>query len=346
MNKKQLSVIILILAAILVGLYLLKESRHADAPMNTEASHDKMKDSANKNNHNEVLPQTSPSIVGPKPAEEAKNGFLAAYLTPISFYGKVVDESGAPIDNAVVKLITADSPVSNGSEYERLSDERGLFSLLGGRGAGVVIYVSKAGYYSTKQSQGRFVYGGVRSNNDPVNPVITSPALFILKKAGVPVPLIKLKTGSVMLPKNGPPTKLSLRREKAKFLPLSDDGDITLELWSDYNGTEGPQKYNWRFRLSVPGGGSLIRENAYDFSAPKGEYNPIFEFEMQSTADRWRPSFGRDFFIKLKDGSYARLKMDVTTGNNHFVVLESYLNPTSGDRNLEFDPAKVIKPTP
>lgn len=269
---------------------------------------------------------------------------MSAYATPIYFYGKVVDESGEPIEGALAKLIAADSPIENGTAYERVSDNQGLFSVTGARGAGIVIYVSKLGYHSTKQSQGRYVYGGVPSSDAPSNPTNNTPAVFVLRKMNTPASLIKLKTGSVMIPQNGQPVKLSLRRERAKLLSNAPEGDLQFELWSDF--VEGAREYNWRFRMIVSGGGWIERTDAYAFEAPAEGYASVFEVSMPMGADSWRPRLEKGFFLRLADGSYARVVLNAITGDNHFIVLESYLNPKAGDRNLEFDPAKVVKPPP
>jgi hypothetical protein len=345
MNKKRLiaGIVLCILILIPVSYWylgdVLKNADERAAGITDKA--DKVRPAAPINSS---LTHSDSSIVGSRSSEEAKRSFVAAYAAPISFYGKVIDESGEPIEGAFVKLIAADSPVANGTEYERLSDNHGLFSITGARGAGIVVYISKSGYHSTKQSQGRYVYGGVRSNADPENPTNNTPALFVLKKKGEVASLVKLKTGSVMLSRNGNTTRLSLRRERAKLLPDAPEGDIQIELWSDY--TEGMREYNWRCRIVVPGGGLIERGDAYAFEAPATGYKPVFEFDMSTSADRWRPHLEKAFFLRLADGVFARVSLNIITGDNHFIVIESYLNPESKNRNLEFDSAKAIKPAP
>jgi hypothetical protein len=50
---------------------------------------------------------------------------------------------------------------------------------------------------------------------------------------------------------------------------------------------------------------------------------------------------GGRFYLKTKDG-YALIELRMVPGGQYF-RLQSYLNPT-GSRNLEYDPAKEIKP--
>jgi hypothetical protein len=51
----------------------------------------------------------------------------------------------------------------------------------------------------------------------------------------------------------------------------------------------------------------------------------------------------KNYFAKLPDGRYARFSINLYPGDRNFVVLESYVNPTPGNRNLEFDPKRVVR---
>ena len=53
----------------------------------------------------------------------------------------------------------------------------------------------------------------------------------------------------------------------------------------------------------------------------------------------------KDYFAKLPDGRYARFLIRFyPRQQRNFVVMESYVNPNPGDRNLEFDARKALKP--
>ena len=51
----------------------------------------------------------------------------------------------------------------------------------------------------------------------------------------------------------------------------------------------------------------------------------------------------RQYFLHLNGDRYVRMRFWMINGGNNFVDLDYYLNPQSGDRNLEFDAAKEIK---
>lgn len=268
--------------------------------------------------------------------------FLEAFTTPILFFGKVVDETGKPVSRASVKLMAADKPWGESSVYNQESDDQGLFSLTGARGAGLAIDISKAGFYSTAAARGRFVYGGIRGTGDPVNPTSDKPAIFVLRKMGETEPLFA-SDRDVVAPKNGQPVEISLRTGRAVS---KGEGDIAVECWTNNEGLD-PNKnehYDWRMRLTVPNGGLIERVGEFSFIAPESGYRSNEEISMSKDVDNWRSSFQREYFIKTGGGSFARMNFQMTAGGGHFVTIKALFNPKSGSRNLEFDPAKVITP--
>jgi hypothetical protein len=297
----------------------------------------------NKTDETTSLPPESPESRTQLDAAAGK-AFLEVFTTPISFYGQVVNEAGEAIPGASIKLMVADKPWGKSSVYEQLSDDQGRFSLTGARGAGVAIDISKPGYYSTARSKGRFVYGGVRSRSDPVNPTAQSPAIFVLRKMGETEPLLAVDR-DVIVPKNGQPVEISLCTGRATG---AGRGDIVMECWTDNAGLDPNknQPYDWRIRLSVPGGGLVERVGEFNFVAPELGYQPALEVNMSKSAEKWKSTTQGEYFIKTREGTFARLSFTMTTGGGHFVTIKSYYNPKTGSRNLEFDPAKVITPKP
>ena len=102
-------------------------------------------------------------------------------------------------------------------------------------------------------------------------------------------------------------------------------------------------RYDWRCLISVPNGGLIERKDQFDFEAPTEGYKSSVEIVMSQTAEDWSPQASREYFVKVADGRYARIKFKMIAGGDHFLELESFLNP-SGSRNLEFDPKEVVKP--
>jgi len=103
------------------------------------------------------------------------------------------------------------------------------------------------------------------------------------------------------------------------------------------------QIYDWSFRVTVPGGGLLLSTNEFDFLAPERGYEPSGLVEMKSSlGDDWQSRMKREYFVKLPDGNYAHVILDLMSHNGSLKV-QAFINP-SGSRNLEFDPQIAINP--
>jgi hypothetical protein len=351
MNPKR---IIIILVALLIGLLVgIWKWRHAQ-PKSVESAHEvrlqtETPPTKAPAKQADTPPQgiVIPDVPGHKLSDQDKTNIakiVQVFSAPIDFWGKVIDQHGNPVAGAAVHYSAADKYFKDGSKYEGTSDGQGLFSISNIKGAGLFVDVAKSGYYGSAKSGGSFGYG-MPSGAAP--PSKQKPAIFVLQKMGETEPLIKLEPGSVLVPKDGIPYKLSLRRERARLSSSQSSGDLQIELWSAYQ-PPPPYggSYDWRCRISVPGGGLVERVGNFNFEAPVENYVQAFEFKMPATTERWQPSLKKEFFLRLADGCYARVKLDIITGGDHFIDIESYLNPTPGHRNLEFDPSKAIKPTP
>jgi hypothetical protein len=263
---------------------------------------------------------------------EAVQGILS---TPIAFYGKVIDQNGAPVADATINYGALDNFDAPGSQYQGKSDALGNFSISGITGAVLRVGVQKAGYYKVDgKSSAAFAYGMRANYNRKEPPTQDRPAIFVLHKMGVTEPLIKVDSRQIDVPKTGEPLSIDLgRRQSAR-------GDMQIEA-SLGNTTQRP--FDWRFRLSVPGGGLADRKGQFDFEAPANGYQPSVEVNMPSTAENWSLRLTKEYFARLSDGKYARFSIRFYPGDRNFVVVESYVNPKVGSRNLEFDPRKLVK---
>lgn len=264
---------------------------------------------------------------------------IAAFGAPIVFFGKVVDQTGNPVKDAKVYYSAADQYFGDSSKYQGISDSIGRFSITGIRGAGVYVEVSKEGYDRIPdESYSSFGYG-VPSGKRP--PTKGTPAIFTLRKKTEAEPLIAIDR-DVIVPKDGTPVEVSLKTGKAV---LSGKGDLKIECWADDGQKDVQRRYHWRFRLSVPDGGLVERtDTTFAFQAPADGYEPSEEFEMPPSVERWKDSFDTSYFVRLRDGTYARMRFRITTGGDHYASITSYLNPQPGSRNLEFDSRKTVKP--
>lgn len=294
-----------------------------------------------------VTPQTaqapSPPIAEAERFKEASALVDSVFSAPIEFYGRVIDQNGNPVPYANVGYTAADKFNASGSNYTGQADAEGYFQIKGIQGAGLSVAVRKDGYYfvdetidqSVPSSAATFAYGmGPDSYRRPA-PAKDKPAVFVLHKMGKPEPLVRVEQ-STRIPKDGTPVTVDLLTGR-----LSPNGDMRVETWTGapVNG----RKFDWHCRITVPGGGLMERKGQFDFEAPSEGYEESVELGMPNDAEKWTSDQQRNYFVQLPDGRFARVSFRMIAGGNHYFILESFLNPTPGDRNLEFDPAKVVK---
>ncbi len=259
-----------------------------------------------------------------------------ALATPINFYGKVVDEKNVPIAGAEVKVSFADSAWTGNTKETVSTDAGGLFHVRG-HGLGIVVTASKQGYYQLKESSGQFGYVSSAGATDP-HPDPKNPAIFMLRKMGQTEPLVKFESDFRISP-NGASVPVDLATGRI----TSGSQSIAVEAWISPRpqNPNSNQPYDWRCRVSVPGGGLIERKGNFDFEAPESGYQPADEINAPaSLGQKWRSQITKHYFVKLGGGTYARVEFTMTAGGERFFTIQSYLNPKPGSRNLEADPSK------
>jgi hypothetical protein len=294
-------------------------------------------DLVKQTNYSTALPIQNPPSLVPEAVTNARmqNGIgrkLTAmermqneWRTPIEFYGKVVDENENPVTNADVHFIWTDLSPTGNSERTAKSDGNGLFFLLNTTGKNLIIDVSKAGYYPY-QPFASFNYAGENQNFVPDQ---NNPIVFRLKKRGKGEELIHFDKG-FPVPKNGAPILIDLLTGN---LITSGENTLKVECWTyDKEKREG-WKFDWKCRISVPGGGLQIYNQEFPFLAPEDGYSPNDEIDM-TVKPGWSQDLKRNYFIHTADGKFGRITFTMITHGDHFCRIDSFLNPDDS-RNLE-----------
>lgn len=273
-----------------------------------------------------------------KQMDEDRQKGLNEWRTPIEFYGKVVDEKNNPVESATIHFNWTDLSPTGNSEETTTSDQSGYFSLLKRNGKNLVVEVSKSGYYEYLQSRAAFTYAGENHN---FVPDIASPVIFRLKKKGVAEALVALDK-NFQISISGKPLEIDLRTGKVGSLGQEK---VIMEFVKQAPVKTDERVYDWSFKITVPNGGLFLAADAFDFSAPEAGYVPSDFIEMKSSAaDNWQNRMQRQYFLKLADGVFARIVLDLMAYNGSLKI-QAFVNP-SGSRNLEFDPAKAVTPKP
>jgi hypothetical protein len=267
--------------------------------------------------------------------EEREKTFFTAIRrmlnTPIDFYGKVVDEKGNPIEGADITYTVTDKLWEDGKKYNGKSDAQGLFSF-NNRGAILHVEVDKKGYYYiNNQSSGTINFSTPKNAAPNYRPIPTkeNPSIFVLREMGEIEKLLEIDGRQYDIPKNGEPIEINLITKQVSR------GHLKIESWTEPL-TNG-DRFNWRYQISVLGGGLIERKDRFNFEAPLEGYRSTDELSMNATDEKWTADFGKEYFLKLAGGNYARVHIQFYPGtgdDRNFIVLKSFVNP-SGSRNLE-----------
>ncbi len=258
---------------------------------------------------------------------------LAAWQAPIEFYGKVVDENTNPVTGVNIHFNWSELPERGGERTsDTQSDSDGLFSLHGKRGAALTVSFSKQGYYSSGRGEQTFSYAFPKAiSPDPQNPVI-----FHLRKKGTPEPLIHIAgiglhtMRDFLLAGDGKPTDVSLRDGR---LAPSGQGDLEVAFQAGTPLDNFPSRITWQCQVTVPNGGLVQTDEEFPFLAPENGYQASDIWSI--TATNWTEQVNKQYYLKLGDGNFGRVKLRVIgVPNRAFFRMESFLNP-SGSRNLE-----------
>lgn len=284
-------------------------------------------------------PSILPHSAGPpNDPIEAQTKMNLLYLTPISFYGRVVDQNGNPVEGAKINFSANTVPWGRGEKFSTKSDGGGNFGISGIHGRSLFVRVSKEGCYqmpgteSMAGSSGDFDFGSDLGKGMH-SPSKSSPVVFMLRKAGTLEPLIARKGLRVPLQPDGTVYPVSLRRSQGA------ENRIRLSCRSERMPESGGA-FNWSYEVTFENGELIERTDEFDFEAPTNGYQQTDSGVMSKSlpGNQWKDRVVRNFFIRFQDGTYARVALEIHAGAKPFVTLDSYLNPKPGSRNLEAGP--------
>jgi hypothetical protein len=202
------------------------------------------------------------------------------------------------------------------------------------RGKGLSVKVEKAGYYTQWTGmQFSFEYANPFEPNFHV-PDPAAPVVFRLRKKGKAQP-VKLVERSFLLPRDGTTVNLDLVTGK---VCAPEAVHLRVECWNSREERHPPRPYDWRARISIPGGGLIVHDEEFPFEAPLDGYVEALEIGMPAALDRaWVSQVDRKFVARLRDQTYVRIQLGIRPFGDHFFKIVPHLNP-SGSRNLEYDP--------
>jgi hypothetical protein len=159
---------------------------------------------------------TSPQTMATPPVQSIERKAVvqeieSALATPITFYGKVIDQNGAPVPDATVNYGALDKFDAPGSQYQGKSDANGKFSISDIAGAALRVGVRKEGHYMIDgKSANSFAYGVGPDSARREPPTKENPAIFVLQRMGITDPLIHISSRTYRILRNGTPVEVDL----------------------------------------------------------------------------------------------------------------------------------------
>lgn len=335
-ERKRFVIGAIIAIALAIGLWV---GLRWIAPISTPR-HDKRVVTAPSPSAPQTRPAVSPAstagvISTPSTQEEREGTINRLEATPIVFFGKVVDQYQLPVAGAQVTYTVHHLSFAGNSPIEGpVTDKNGGFEIRT-RGPSITVSVSHPEFYKGDAAERQVDYGRA-TTAPPYSPQPTpeNPTLFVLVRKGKTENLIQVPSKEIRLPIDGRPVEISLGEHSSIVTMRLNSSSAALK-------PNEFRHFNWSFALAVPNGGLIERLNSLDFQAPETGYLSTVDIQMPSDERLWSSRINKDYFVHFADGKYGRFQITVS-GETGFCRFESYLNP-SGSRNLEVDPAKLVR---
>lgn len=345
MKKLRWIFIVALLVAVALLFWHRRSSRSTPSPSPSAQSSEPVSETSptpSAPSQSAIGPATSAQPVSKR--QQMQNLLGAVNHKAIEFYGKVVDQQGAPLGGvSVYASVIYNSGLSAGVDKKQTeTDAAGLFSISGMKGRTLGIGLEKDGYeYGGEHGPFQFtemVMEAERYHPDPKNPVV-----FVMWKLQGAEPMIYFKRKGFDLLADGTPVRIDLAT--GKKVPTGGDMIVTLQQPIAQPG-QRLTHYPWTAKIAADG----LQESAAKlmYLAPENGYVSALTYGEKGDERVQERHVEKSFYLKTRDGRYARVRIDLTSDTNpdypSTMVLTWWLNPKPGSRNLEFDPKKAITP--
>lgn len=282
--------------------------------------------------------------------EEKAREVGKSYNRPSKFYGRILDQNDQPIAGVKVAcdlsyfgdlLLPGLNP--HNKKFERTTDNEGRFKVEDENGLSLELRLQPKEDYSFKPSGLQVMLRDEGANkpaptlSTPEKPYIfrgfkkgqaealLSGSIFKLCEQDGRFYIVNLKGNQIGEGAAGGDLKISVRRPPG---------------WVDQ------KDYDWSVQIDGTEMELLETKDEVVYQAPTTGYVPAWNFAQKAGEESYVRKVNPKFYLKSRDGSiYGRIEMDLTSNyrDKFGVRIRYWLNP-SGSRNLEYDPAKKIKP--
>ena len=303
---------------------------------------------------NPPVAQVAPGAPVPTPplktkAELMKEGLAALNDEEVVFYGKVIDQFGAPVANATVAGgIQVNNGTREGTDKISLAtDANGAFTIRGYKGKALGINVRKTGYVMATTNT-RFVYSLLWSDAERYNPDPNSPAVIKMWKLQGAEPLVVIGK-ECKLPFTGAPLFFDLL---AGTVSDRGGGDLRVVITRAPGLLSKRNPGDWSIEFKPVNGGILEADDAayrVTYQAPADGYQDSYHAQMNHDDRAWFDNIQKVFFLTSRNGQvYSKFYVDFAingdpTGSMWF-QFKGVAN-ANGSRNWEDDTsALAMKP--
>jgi hypothetical protein len=255
--------------------------------------------------------QTNKIPTSPRNKNEIISGVLAAENdVPIVFFGKIEDQYGNAVANAVVKFGVR---IYNGFEStvknrETKSTENGLFTISGYKGQELGIGVEKTGYTFVSMN-GSGVYSRLYPEEQRAHPDPNNPVLIKMWKFKGEEPLLQINK-EIRLPFTNTPILFDLLSGTAS----KDNGDLEIVITRVLGSVSKRNPGDWSIELKPINGGIIVSDEQISrvtYEAPQDGYKGNFLLRMEATNRSWCDSVHKVFFLKSRNGRiYSKFSLD------------------------------------
>jgi hypothetical protein len=258
----------------------------------------------------------------------------------INFWGRVVDQNGAPIGGATVSL-TLDygwttSPIHGGMKQTRQilkTDAGGNFAFTNVQGHGITINsIDQPGYQLSPTVSRSYRYSW---SADIFHPNEKSPVVFRMWEKMGGEPLVADSKFYGVNP-DGQPYTIDLLAHK-KTAGTGVPGDIIVRIHRPKE-IKPRSKFDWSYSIEVVDGGIIATNDDFMYRAPEAGYQDKYEFSMPASSTNWLPEIDhQQFYVKSRNGKvFGSLQVRVIPDYNDRSVFDvHYAANPSGSRNLE-----------
>ena len=270
--------------------------------------------------------------------------------TPQDFYGRVIDQYGAPVVDADVAgnmaWLQGYDIGEKTKTFTTKTDLNGEFKFTGISGWKLGVVPTKSGYELNLAFDTQAIKLPAGGKTSP-----ESRGVFFMWKLKGPESLVHTEIDG-RIPYDGRSVIFDLCSGKPAKIRVDNNesgkGDLRVTLARDPVDIKRGDRCNWNLRIEMVDGGLVEIADLYPNLAPETGYQQSVEFAGKKDDPQWNPRLSKSFYFHTYKGMFGRFLIDLIIdtarpeiGLGVGINIKAWINP-SGSQNLEYDRTKEI----